>query len=106
MVSSGRSILFLFFDTAKQHFLNVAVLMSMHFLSRIGIETGDNVTAGFGRGSAFPTGFPVRTSSMLSTGISSDVSVTYLLTPFTTRTQETVLSRNKDSIMISILQRP
>ena len=87
MFSSCRSNLIMNFDTAEQPSSNGAGLMSFHFLARIGIEIGDNVTAGFGRDLAFAKGFPVPTE------ISSDVSVTYLLIPFTTRTQETVLSR-------------
>ena len=63
--------------------------MSVHFLSRKGIEIGVNVTAGFSCGLAFATGFPVTLCSTFSREMVSDVSVTYLLIPFTIRTQET-----------------
>ena len=63
-------------------------------------------SSGVGRGLAFATGFPVLLHSTLVTEISSDLSVTYLLIAFTTRTQETIRSRNKDSIMISTPWRP
>ena len=63
--------------------------------------TGDNVRVGVGGSLAFATSVPVPLSPTLATGISCDVSVTYLLSPFTIRTQETAWSRNKDSIMIS-----
>ena len=69
---------------------------------------------GFGCGLAFETGFPVTSLCSKATGLPvtslcskisramvSDVSVTYLSIPFTIRTQETVLSRNRDSIVIS-----
>ena len=58
MVSSCRSNLIMNFETSKQPWLYVAGLMSVHFLPRMGIETGDNVTAGFGRGLAFATSLP------------------------------------------------
>ena len=63
---------------------------------------GDSVTIGIGRGFAFATGLPVTLCSTFSREMVSDVSVTYLSIPFTIRTQETVLSRNRDSTMISI----
>ena len=63
MVSSCRSNLIMNFDTSKQPRLHVAGLVSIHLLSRIGVGTGDNVTASFGRGLAFATAFPVRTCS-------------------------------------------
>ena len=47
-----RSNLIMAFDTAKQSSRNLSGLMSIHFLSRIGIEKGDNVTAGFSCGLA------------------------------------------------------
>ena len=65
------------------------------------MEKRDNVKVSVGRDLAFATGFPVPLLSTLLPGIASDVSVTYLLIPFTMRTQETARSRNKDSIMIS-----
>ena len=64
------------------------------------------VKVGAGRGLAFATGFLVLLLPTLALRISSDVSVKYLLIPFTIRTQEIVRSRNKDSIMISTPQRP
>ena len=66
---------------------------------------GDSVTGGFSCGLAFAKGFPVTLCSTLSREMVSDVSVTYLSIPFTIRTQEVVLSRNRDSIMISVPQR-
>ena len=60
--------------------------MSIHFLSLIGTELKDKSTTGFGLGLAFATSFPVLMNrSTFSVGISSDVSVTYLLIPFTIR---------------------
>ena len=50
----------------------------------------------------FATGFAVTLCSTLSREMVSDVPVTYLLILFTIRTQESVLSRNRDSIMTSI----
>ena len=76
--------------------------MSIHFLARKGIETGDSVTTGFGRGFAFATGFPVAQCSTLSREMVSVVAVTFLSIPFTIRIPEAVPSRNRDSIMISI----
>ena len=46
------------FDTAQQPSSNGVGSMSIHFHSRIGIATRDNVTANFGRGLAFATNFP------------------------------------------------
>ena len=90
------------FDTAKQPSLNDAGLISIHFLSRRGIETGDCVTAGIGRGLAFATSFPVTLCSTFSREMVSDVSVTYLSIQLAIRTQESVLYPNMDSIMMSI----
>ena len=86
--SSCRSYLIMNCDTSKQPWLNFLCSISIHFRSLYGIDTGDNVKVGVGRGLAFATSFPVLLSPTLSTGISSDVSVTYLLIPFTTRTQK------------------
>ena len=47
-------------------------------------------------------GFPETLCSTFSRAMVSDVSVTFLLIPFTIRTQEAVPSRNKDSIKVSI----
>ena len=77
-----------------------------HFLSRTGTLI-DEFTTDFGFGLAFATSFPVlMNSSTFSVGVSSVVSVAYLLIPFTMRTHETVRSLNNDSIMISMQQRP
>ena len=113
--ASCRSNLIMTFDTAKQLWSKGCVSMTIHFLLRIGIETRDNVTGGFSCGMAFATGFPYTSLCSKATGFPvtsscskisratvSDVSVTYLLIPFTIRTQETVLSRNRDSIKTSI----
>ena len=96
--SSCRYNLTINFDTSKQPWLYAPGLTSIHFRSRRGMETRDNVKASFGRGLTFATSFPVPLFSTLVTGISSDVSVTYLLIPFTMRTQETVLSPKKKRI--------
>ena len=93
-------------NTSKQPSLNFPGSTSVYFRSRQGIDTGENVKVGFGRGLAFVTGFPAPLFSTFATGISSDVSFTCLLTPFTMRTQDTFLSRNTDSIMISTPYRP
>ena len=77
-------------------------MMSFQFLPRTGIEMGDSVSVGFGCGFAFATAFPVPLCSTLSIETSYDVSVRYLLIPFTMRTSETVRSRNEDSSMISM----
>ena len=50
--------------------------MSIHFRSRDGIDTADNVKFDVCRGLAFATSFPVFFSPTLVTGISSNVSVT------------------------------
>ena len=89
------------FDTVKLSLLNLSEMTSIHFLSRTGIEMEDSVTAGFGCGFAFARGFLVTLCSTHSREMVSDVSFRYLLIPFTIRTQETVLSRNRDSIMTS-----
>ena len=67
--------------------------MTTHFLSRTGIETEVNVTAGFCLGLAQAMGFTEGISSSFAVGIDS---VTYLSTPFTILTQEAVLSSNRD----------
>ena len=67
--------------------------MSTHFLSRTGIETEVNVTAGFCLGLAYAMGFTEGISSSFAVGIDS---VTYLSTPFTILTQEAVLSSSRD----------
>ena len=74
---------------------------SIHFRSRYGIDTRDNVEFDVCRGLAFATSFPLPFSPILSTWVSSDVSVTYLLIPITILIQKQVLSPKKDSIMIS-----
>ena len=63
--------------------------MSIHFLSRTGIETEVNVTVGFYLGLALAMGFPEAVSSSFAVGIDS---VTYPSTPFTILTHETVSS--------------
>ena len=55
---SCRSNLIMDFDTAKQSWQNLSGLMSIHVLSRRGIEMGDSVTASFSRGFAFCNKFP------------------------------------------------
>ena len=72
------------------------------FFSRIGMEEGDSVTASFSCGFAFAAIFPVALGSTFSMEMVSDVSVTYLLIPFTIRTHEAVPSRHRDSIKISM----
>ena len=99
---SCRSNLIMASDTVRQSWRIQSGLKSIQFLSRTGIEMGDSVTVGIGRGFAFATGFPVTLCSELSREMVSDVSVTYLSIPFSIRTQETVLSRNRDSTMIAI----
>ena len=51
---------------------------------------GASVTAGFGRGFAFATSCAETLCSTLSRELFFDVSVAYLLIPFTIRTQEAV----------------
>ena len=99
--SSCRSNLIINFDTPKQPWLKIPGPISIHFRSLYRVDTEDNVKVGVGRGSAFATGCPVLLSPTLAKGITSDVSVTYLLIPITIRIQEHVLSRNKGSILIS-----
>ena len=77
--SSCRSNLIMNFDTSKQPWLNIPGSISIHFRSFYGIDTGDNVKVGFGRGLAFTTGFRVHPFSTLAIEISSDVSVTYFI---------------------------
>ena len=101
--ASCRSLLLMIFDTSKQLWLNVAGLMSIHFPSLIGIELEDKFTTSFGLGLAFATGLPVLMNSWtFSMGISSGVSVTYLLIPFTMQTHEPVRSLNNASIVMSM----
>ena len=97
--ASFRSVLVMNFDTSKRLWSNGCGSMSIHCLSRIGTLI-DEFTTDLGFGSALVTSFPVLMNcSTFSTGISLDVSVTYLLIPFTMRTHETVRSLN-NSIMI------
>ena len=63
--------------------------MSIHFLSRTGIETEVNVAVGFCLDLALAVGFPEGVSSSFAVGIDS---VTYLSTPFMILTQEAVSS--------------
>ena len=99
---SCRSDLVMNFDTAKQMWSNDCGSMSIHILLRIGTQVVDKFTTRFNLVLAFATGFPVLVNSWtFSMGISSAVSVTYLLIPFTMRTHETVWSSDNDSIMIS-----
>ena len=62
--------------------------MSIHLLSRTGIETRVSVTVGFCLGLALTMSFIEAMSSSSSVSINS---VTYLSTPFTILTQEAVL---------------
>ena len=71
-------------------------LLIIRFVPPFRIEVRNNVTAGFRCGLAFATSFPVTLFFTLSIEMVSDFAVAYLLT---IRTQETVLSRNKDAIM-------
>ena len=79
----------------KTIFMDFSGLMSIHYLSRKGIEIVDNVTAGFSRGPAFATVSLQLCAQRLSQEMVSDVSVSYLLMPFTIRTQETVVSKQR-----------
>ena len=63
---SCRSNLIMTFDTIQQSLRNLSGLISIQFLSRTGIEMGDCVTVGFGRGFAFATGFPATLCSTFS----------------------------------------
>ena len=76
--------------------------MSTQILSRTGTETEVNVSVGFCLGLALAMGFH---EAMSSSSLVSIDSVTYLSTPFTILTQETVLSWNRDGIWTSILFR-
>ena len=57
-----RGNLIMALDTVK-HSGQISGLMSIHVRSRLGIEVGDNVKVGFGRGLAFATSFPVTLCS-------------------------------------------
>ena len=96
---SCRSYLIMAFDTVKQSWRNLSQLMSIQFLSRTRTEMGDNVTEGCGCGFAFATSFPctsvLNACNMNFFWRSGHVGRQI---PFTIRTQETVLSRNKGSI--------
>ena len=61
--------------------------MSIHILSRTGIEIEVNVTVGFCLGLALAMGFPEAVFSSVAVGIDS---VTYLSTPLTILTHEAV----------------
>ena len=63
-------------------------LMSIHFLLRRRIEMDDSATASFSRGFALVTGFFVTLCSAFSRELVSDVSVTFLLIPFTIRNKK------------------
>ena len=99
--SSCRSNLIINFDTSKQFWSNVTGSTSIHFRSLYGIDTEDKVEFDVCCGLALATGFPVLLSPILSTRVSSEISVTFWLIPFTILTQEQVLSPNRDSVMIS-----
>ena len=78
------------FDTSKHSWsCDRCVSMSIHILSRTGIEIEVNVNAGFCLGLASAMGFPEAVFSSFAVGIDS---VTYSSTPFTVLTLETVLS--------------
>ena len=64
------------FDTFKTTLAEFSWFSVCPFPFMIGIDTGDNVKVGFGRGLAFATSFSVPPFSTLAIGISSDVSVT------------------------------
>ena len=90
---SCRSVRVINFDTAKQLWSNGCVSMSIHILSWLNTKRVDKFTTSFSLGLAFATSLSVLMSSWtFSVGIASDVSVTYLLTPFTIRTHEIVWS--------------
>ena len=84
------------FHTSK-HFLSFdrCVSKSIHILSWTRIEIEVNVTVGFCLGLALAMGFPEAVFSSFVVGINS---VTYLSTPFTILTHETVLSWNSKSL--------
>ena len=69
--------------------------MSIHFLSRTGIETEVNVPVGLCLGLALAMGFPEAMSSSLFVSIDS---VKYVSTQFMILTKEKVLSSNRDGI--------
>ena len=71
--------------------------MSIHFLARKGIETGDSVTTGFGRGFAFATGFPVAQCSTLSKG-NGFCRCGYIFCPFRSRFESQKLFRLETEI--------
>ena len=81
---SCRSVLVMNLDISKQQRSNGCGSMS----GQLGTLTFE-FTTDLGFGLAFATGFPVlMDESIFSLGISSDVSVTYLLIPFTMPTHE------------------
>ena len=63
--SSCRSNLIINFDTPRQSWLNIPGSISIHFRSTCGIDTGDDVKVGVGRGLAFATGCLVHLSQRL-----------------------------------------
>ena len=81
----------LFLTPPRQLLSNLPGSMSIHFRSRYGTDTRDNVEFDVCCGLAFATSFPILFSPTLSTWVSSDVSVTHYLIPFTILTQEQVL---------------
>ena len=76
--------------------LDRCVSLSVHLLSRTGMETGVSVTVGFCLGLALAMGFSETVSSSSSARYSST---------FTILTQEAVLSWNRDRTWVSILYR-
>ena len=64
--SSCRSNLMIKFDTSRQLLSNLPGSTSLHFRSRYGMDTGDNVKLGVCYGLAFATSFPVLLSPTLS----------------------------------------
>ena len=99
-VAAIGSLLLIWRSTNDHNFQG---LTSIHFLSCRGTETGVSVIVDFIRGLASAIGFPKTLCS--SSSMVSVVSVTYFSTPFTIRTQEAVLSWNRDRTWISFLSR-
>ena len=63
---SCRSNLIINVDTSRQLLSNLPGSTSIHFRSRYGMDTGDNVKFDVCCGLAFATSFPVLLSSTLS----------------------------------------
>ena len=88
--SSCRSNLIINFETSRQFWSNVTGSTSINFRSLYGIDTEDKVEFDVCCVLALARSFPVLLSPILSTRVSSDISVTFWLIPFTILTQEQV----------------